>query len=93
MNQSPAAPLLYRWLQTCLQEAGVNTDTFKAHSVWGTACSLAAWSGVTTPDILNAADRSSETTFQQFYHWKIKDRFTFGSTVLSSANASYLRTC
>ena len=45
-----------RWLQTCLQEGGVDTDTFKAHSVRGAACSSAAWSGVTTTDILNAAD-------------------------------------
>ena len=27
MNQSPAIPLLGAWLQTCLQEIGVDTDT------------------------------------------------------------------
>jgi len=37
-----------RWLRTCLQEAGIDTNTFKAHSVRGAACSTAAWSGVTT---------------------------------------------
>ena len=71
MNQSPAIPLLDAWLQTCLQEIGVDTDTFKAHSVRGAACSSATWSGVTATDILNAADWSSKATFQQFYHWEI----------------------
>ena len=42
--------------------------------------------GVTILDILNAADWSSETTFQQFYHRDMQDRSIFGSVVLSSAN-------
>ena len=79
-----------RWLRICLQEAGINTDTFKAHSVRGAASSSAAWSGVTTLDILNAADWSSETTYQQFYHRDVQDRSTFGSAVLSSASTSNL---
>jgi len=79
-----------RWLKTCLQEAGIDTSTFKAHSVRGAACSTAAWSGVTIADILNAADWSSETTFQKFYHRGIQDRTTFGSTVLSTASTSNL---
>ena len=79
-----------RWLRMCLQEAGINTDTFKAHSIRGAAGSSAAWSGVTIMDILNAADWSSETTFQQFYHREMQDRSTFGSAVLSSASSSNL---
>ena len=75
---------------TCLQEAGVDTDTFKVHSVRGAACSTAAWSGVTTTDIINAADWSSEGTFQQFYHKEIRDGAIFETTVLSSANTSNL---
>ena len=51
-----------RWLWTCLLEAGIDTSVFKAHSVRGAACSTAAWAGVTTPDILKAADWSSEGT-------------------------------
>ena len=77
-----------RWLRKCLQDADVDTGTFKAHSVRGAACSTAAWSGVTTTDILNAADWSSEGTFQQFYHREIRDRSTFGTSVLSSADTS-----
>ena len=87
-NQSPAVPLLGRCEHASRRL--VSTHTFKAHSVRGAACSSAAWSGVTTSDILNAVDWSSETTFQQFCHREIKDRSTFGSTVLSSADASNL---
>ena len=61
-----------RWLRTCLEEAGIDVNTF-THSVRGAACSCAAWSGVTVADILNAADWSTETTFQQFYHQAIQD--------------------
>ena len=79
-----------RWLRMCLQEAGIDTDTFKAHSVRGAASSAAAWSGVTIMDILNAADWSTEATFQQFYHREMQDMTTFGSSVLSSASTSNL---
>ena len=74
----------------CLQEAGIDTDTFKAHSLIDAAGLSAAWSGVTVMDILNAADWSTETTFQQFYHREMQDKSTFGSAVLSSASTSNL---
>ena len=52
---------------TYLQGAGVDTDIFKAHLVWALLVHRysAAWSGMMTTDILNAADWSltSETTF------------------------------
>ena len=51
------------WLRTCLLEAGIDASVFEAHSVRGAACSTAAWAGVTTSDILKAADWSSEGTF------------------------------
>ena len=79
-----------RWLRTCLQEAGIDINTFKAHSVRGAACSTAAWLGVTLADILNVADWFNETTFQRFYHREIQDKTTFGSTILSSASTSNL---
>ena len=76
-----------RWLRTCLQEAGVNTEVFKPHSIRGAASSKAAWSGVTVSDILQAADWSSESTFQKFYHRIPEDgnKSSFGKAVLSSA--------
>ena len=75
-----------RWLKTCLQEAGIDTRVFKAHSVQGAASSKAAWSGMTVSDILQAADWSSESSFQKFYHRSTddKNKASFGKAVLSS---------
>ena len=67
-----------RWLRTCLSEAGIDTNTFKAHSVRGAACSSAAWTGVSVSDILNAVDWSSTGTFQTFYKRETTDRTSFG---------------
>ena len=73
-----------RWLKTCLQEAGIDTGVFKAHSIRGAASSKVAWSGVTVSDILQAADWSSERTFQRFYHRPSDDdnKSSFGKAVL-----------
>ena len=67
-----------RWLRMYLQEAGIDTDTFKAYSVRGAASSTAAWLGVTIMDILNAADWSAEATFQQFCHREMQDMTILG---------------
>ena len=48
--------------------AGVDTSIFKGHSTRGASSSKAALSGVMVSDILQAADLSSEGTFQRFYH-------------------------
>ena len=79
-----------RWLKTCLTEAGFNTGIFKAHSIRGASSSKAAVSGLTTADILQAADWSSESTFQKFYQQESMDKSAFGRAVLSSAVASNL---
>ena len=49
-----------------MEEAGIDISIFKAHSVRGAACSTAAGAGVTTKDILDATDWSSERTFRGF---------------------------
>ena len=80
-------------VETCLSEAGIDTEIFKAHSVRGISSSKAATAGVTTADILQAADWSSESKFQKYYHHPIleqKDKSAFGRAVLSSAEASNL---
>ena len=84
-----------RWLKTCLSEAGINTDIFKAHSVRGASSSTAAAAGVTTSEILQAADWSSATTFQKFYLRVLpdaEDKTSFGTAVLSSSSSVKL-TC
>ena len=43
-----------------LKEAGVDTASFKAHSTRGASVSAAAQKGVTTNDILQTADWSTD---------------------------------
>jgi len=52
-----------------MEDAGIDTSVFKAHSVRGATCSTA---GITTKDILDPADWSSEGTFQCFYCRKLE---------------------
>ena len=79
-----------RWLKCFMEEAGIDISIFKAHSVRGATCSTAAGAGVTTKHILEAADWTSEGTFQQFYCRNLKkdDKTTFSTAVLSSVSSS-----
>ena len=71
-----------RWIKNLLGKAGVNTEIFKAHSVRGASTSAAAMAGITTEDILKAADWSNETVFPKFYYKPTRDQ-SFGKAVLS----------
>ena len=70
-----------RWLKTVLSSAGIDTSVFKAHSVRGAATSAASDAGVTTNDILNAADWSNQSVFQKFYY-RCQKNSSFGHAVL-----------
>ena len=65
-----------------MEDAGIDISIFKAHSVRGAASCAAAGAGVTSKDILDAADWSSEGTFQRFYYRQLH------RDVLSSHQAS-----
>ena len=71
-----------RWLKSVLTKSGIDTDMFKAHSIRGASTSAAANAGVTTNDILNAADWSSVSVFQKFYY-RSERKTNFGSSVLA----------
>ena len=73
-----------RWLKSVLERAGINTAIFKAHSVRGAATTAASNAGVTTCDILNAADWSTPLVFQRFYY-KPSRQAGFGRAVLNPA--------
>ena len=71
-----------RWLRTILEEAGIDTSIFVAHSTRGASVSAAARAGITTGDILKAANWCSESVFQKFYH-KSVDKAAFGRAVIN----------
>lgn len=78
-----------RWLKDFMADAWIDISIFKARSIRGASCS-AVGAGVTTKDILDAADWSSEGTFQRFYRRELrKDDWTaFGTAVLSPRPSS-----
>ena len=77
------ASTLARWVRSLLQQAGIDTEIFSAHSLRG-ASTLAAFSqGVSVSDILQMADWSQENTFCKFYYRPVFNTIP-GSTVLST---------
>jgi len=64
---------LAHWIKDMLTGAGINTDTFKAHSIRGTSSSAALRKGVHIGDILQTADWSKDSTFKRFYYRPIAD--------------------
>ena len=56
------------WIKDTLSKAGVDTETFSAHSTRSASTSHAATRGVPVCDILKAATWSSQSTFERFYY-------------------------
>ena len=79
------SPTVARWLKEVIQEAGIDTSIFKAHSTRAASASAAANSGISTNEILEAADWSTSSTFQRFYY-KPTHSSAFGKAVLSATN-------
>ena len=81
---NPVAPsTVARWLRSMMEKAGIDTSVFKAHSARGAAVTAAANAGITTEDILKAADWSSDTVFKNFYYKPTRDT-RFGQAVLTT---------
>lgn len=74
-----------RWIKTVLTKSGIDTDTFKAHSVRSASGFSVFSCKCRGHEILKAADWSSESVFQKFY-FKPERRGAgaFGTSILSS---------
>ena len=83
-HKAVTSSTIAHWIKLLLEAAGVDTAIFAAHSVRGASSSSAATAGITTNDILKAADWSSESVFQKFYYRSTQNS-SFGRAVLSSS--------
>ena len=70
-----------RWLKLVLTMSGIDTTIFKAHSVRGASVSAAKNLGVTTREVLDMADWSTESVFQKYYYKPIHS-MAFSEAVL-----------
>ena len=83
----PVAPCtIARWLKEVLKLSGFDTNIFTAHSTRSASSSAAADSGVTTSDILKAADWSSESVFRKFYYRPTHNP-SYGRAVLTKSSS------
>ena len=78
-----ASCTIARWLKCVLGDAGIDVNMFAAHSVRGASSFADAMAGVTTNDILKAADWSTDSVFRRFYYRPVHSS-SFGDAVLSS---------
>ena len=74
--------IIARWLKSVLGAAGIDTFIFNAYSVRGTSLSKVGNMGITTYEILKAANWSLESVFQRFYH-KLTEEPKYGRVVLT----------
>ena len=83
VNRPVRPATIGHWLKRIMTLAGIDTGSFSAHSTRGAATSKARAAGVSVPDILRAADWSSESTFKRFYQQPIHSSES-GRVVLGS---------
>ena len=71
-HHSVTSSSIARWLKTILKQAGIDTSIFKAHSTRGASVSAAKNMGVTSREILDTANWSTESVFQRFYYKPVR---------------------
>ena len=69
-----ASQCIAHWVKDQLSEAGADTSRFKVHSVRGAVTSVALNKGVTSGDILQMANWSSDSTFTRIYYHPTHDQ-------------------
>ena len=78
-HKAVTSSTIARWLTMTLEQA---SSVIGAHSTRGASASAAARGGITTEDILKAANWSSESVFQKFYHKEV-NRAAYGRAIIN----------
>ena len=65
--KSESTSTIGRWIKAILEQSGVDTEQFKAHSTRSASASQAFLSGVPISKIRSLANWSNESTFSKFY--------------------------
>ena len=75
---------LARWIRMTIEEAGIDSSIFKAHSTRGACTSKANKFGLSMAQIMSKANWKSAKTFNRFYNKPIQsEESKFAKTVLS----------
>ena len=78
-----------RWIKLQLQQAGIDTSVFSAHSTRGAAASAALKNGCPINSILESAHWSSESTFTRFYRRDVVDSPSVSDAIFSGVVNTY----
>ena len=68
-----------RWVKNVIENAGINTKIFGAHSTRAAATAAAKSANTSINTIMDAAGWSSESTFRKFYDKPIQTAVNFGN--------------
>ena len=74
---------LARWIKDILQDCGVNTYVFKAHSTRSAATSKAFLHGASIAEILKLAYWTIEKTFTKYYYRSVASDTQLGEIFLT----------
>ena len=66
-------PTIARWIKELLGDAGINIQTYQAHSTRAAGTSKAKELGLPLEDIVKQGNWSNKSTFEKFYFKPIKD--------------------
>ena len=72
-----------RWIRTCMANAGIDVQVFKAHSVRAASVSAAEKCFLPMKDIISKAGWSNEKTFQKYYHKPTLNNADYTNKILS----------
>lgn len=72
-HRGVSSATISRWIKTALGEAGIDTETFGAHSVRGASISAAFNANMNIDDILKAGGWSNASTVATFYKRPVLD--------------------
>ena len=81
-----SASTISRWIKSTMRLAGIDIETYKAHSTRSASTSRAVQAGVTTESILKVADWTNVQTFRSFYH---REPDTSAEVTRSQASKSF----
>lgn len=78
---------LTRWITSLLNKAGIDTETFKSHSLRAASSSKVSQQGISTKDILERGNWKGTSVWEKHYHKEIcKPSEMYTRTLLTLAN-------
>lgn len=83
-HKSVSTVTISRWLKTTLQQAGIDTSKYSAHSTRSASTSAAKVNSVSVDTIMKSAGWTQESTFAKYYNKPVVAQNNFGTELLKA---------